>query len=210
MPEEGTTMPVPVPVLADEEQQQPQEMFRMGVHEWVETQQVAHGVRHDDYKQYHSYCTRRLSKLRHHPSVKKELVHSTKFQAASSGSSSNKGRPRHAFCSLSEDIYNTTTSTIGHANFLWVLLVSVECAWELQKAPSKTNRSHFIRRLNKAQQFATQLEDVAKETTDPTTYQECQAYAGWMKGNWALEKGDYKVRANAYCCVVDRAVGFVE
>jgi hypothetical protein len=82
-----------------------------------------------------------------------------------------------------------------HSHFLWVMLVSAERAWaqacEIKKGGS---RQHAIRRLQKAQQFATKLEEAAKVNCDAITYKECQAYAGWINGNWALEKGHYKVR----------------
>jgi hypothetical protein len=195
--------------------------FNIGVHSWIEIQQTSHGVRHDDYKQYQAYCTRRLSRLRHHPAVKKELVHSTRYV------SNTKGRPRHAFCARKvdkatysqddgkeNDVDNNETEEEGegtgvaatddeepltivpHENFLWVLLVSAERSWAhacgLQRSDQR-NRPHILRRLAKAKQFATRLEACAKLNADEATYKECQAYAGWMKGSWALEKGEFKV-----------------
>ena len=185
--------------------------FRIGLHSWIEAQQTLHGVRHEDFNQYQSYCSRRISRLRHHPSVKKELVHSTKYV------SNTKGRPRHAYCARKSDKASyepdaaieakedqdeteeadTPLTEVPHENFLWVLLVSAERAWahacSLQRS-SKRNRSHILRRLAKAQQFALRLEACAKINADEITYKECQAYTGWMRGSWALEKGEFKVR----------------
>lgn len=192
--------------------------FRIAVHSWIEAQQTLHGVRHEDYKQYQAYCSRRLSRLRHQPSVKKELVHSTKYV------SNTKGRPRHAYCARKADKASydldeknevgndqdgdeeedAPMTDVPHENFLWVLLVSAERAWahacSLQRS-TKRNRSYILRRLAKAQQFATRLEACAKINADETTYKECQAYTGWMKGSWALEKGEFKVRNCRTICI---------
>ena len=166
--------------------------FSIAIHAWIETAQTSHGVRHEDFGQYHRYCTRRLSRLRHDPDVKKDLLHSSKYASKSSTNASTKGRPRHAYC-VRDD--TAAMQIMPHSNFLWVMLVSAERAWtqacEIKKAGS---RQHAIRRLQKAQQFATKLEESAKINCDAVTYKECQAYAAWIKGNWALEKGHYKVR----------------
>jgi hypothetical protein len=70
-------------------------------------------------------------------------------------------------------------------------------------------RHHSLRRLKRAQQLAHQLEQVALQfsqlahdyqdlsppvVVDARTVQECQAYASWMRANWALEMADWKVR----------------
>lgn len=55
-------------------------------------------------------------------------------------------------------------------------------------------RQHSLGRLKRAQRFATQLEEMARATADQRTILETQAYGGWMRGNWSLEVGDWKVR----------------
>jgi signal recognition particle subunit SRP68 len=173
--------------------------FSIGIHAWIETAQTSHGVRHEDFGQYHGYCTRRLARLRHNPDVKKDLLHSSKYAKSNAKSNthtststvSHKGRPRHAYCARDD---TAAMQVVPHSHFLWVMLVSAERAWaqasEIKKGGS---RQHAIRRLHKAQQLATRLEASAKINCDAVTYKECQAYTGWMKGNWALEKGHYKV-----------------
>jgi hypothetical protein len=80
--------------------------FHLDIHAWVET----HGVRHDDYAQYHAYCTRRLARLARSPSdARPYLVHSSKYASTSSSTSSSGGNKakgsRHAFCSRSHDTF---------------------------------------------------------------------------------------------------------
>jgi hypothetical protein len=92
-----------------------QELFHLDIHAWVDVQQTCHGVRHDDYAQYHGYCTRRLSRLSHKPdNVKSYLVHSSKYASSSLSSTTTTTKPtksktsRHAFCSRSHDTFALT------------------------------------------------------------------------------------------------------
>lgn len=179
MPEEATTEATK-PAL------EPQN-FSLPIHGWIESAQTSHGVRHDDYAQYHAYCSRRLSRLRHHPDVKKDLVHSSKYS-----SSGSKGKPRHAYCPRDD---TAGMEIVPHINYLWTVLVSAERSWaqacELKKIQGK--KQHVLRRLRKAYQFAIRLMELAKVNCDPVTQKESEAYAGWIHGNWALEKADYEV-----------------
>lgn len=135
-------------------------VYHMDVHSWMETQQTSHGVRHDDYAQYHAYCTRRMARLARKPSdAKQYLIHSGKYAPLPSGTGGKPkgGAHRHAFCSRSQDTFGRggkgdadagNTSNEGspeasprvapHVNVLWYLLVSAERAWahanELQRA----------------------------------------------------------------------------
>jgi hypothetical protein len=102
--------------------------FHLDLHAWVEAQQTAHGVRHDDYGQYHGYCTRRLSRLSHQQDAKQYLIHSSKYasplpanegeddKAQSENKSGNKkskkkgGGTRHAFVSRSHDTFALKTT----------------------------------------------------------------------------------------------------
>jgi signal recognition particle subunit SRP68 len=174
--------------------------------------QSAHGLRHDDYKQYHEYCTRRLSRIRHNREVRKELVHSAAYV---SGEKTRK----HAYIprDLPEDL--------NHENMLLVVLVDAERAWahscelkallheqlpknhEKAKAAPGSIRQHALRRLRRAQQLAIRFEDLCGLFSDVITQEEAKAYASWMRGNFALEVNDWKVRLTArtrslnYCFV---------
>lgn len=67
------------------------EKFSLPVHAVIDANQASHGMRHDDYKQYHAYCTRRLSRLRHAQSVRRDLVHSAAYV-------SGEKKKRNAYC----------------------------------------------------------------------------------------------------------------
>jgi signal recognition particle subunit SRP68 len=167
-------------------------------------------MRHDDYKQYHSYCTRRLSRLRHAHPVRRDLVHSAAYV-------SGEKKKRNAYCSR-EQVSNSE-------NALWVILVGAERAWahscELKALMKSTSaagntvvlaaeheksrsspgkiRQHALRRLKRAKQLATQFRDLCEQVCDERTILEAKAYAGWMRGNWSLEVGDWKV---CCCCAM--------
>jgi len=68
------------------------------IHATLDTMQSSHGLsrQNDDYKQYREYCTRRLSRLRHHKSVRTDLVHSMAYVKSSNKGGGNK--KRHAYC----------------------------------------------------------------------------------------------------------------
>jgi len=171
--------------------------IRVAVHSSIESMHNAHGLRHDDHKQYHEYCTRRLSRLRHNREVRKELVHSGTYVAG------EKTR-RHAYCSrdLPEDV--------NHENILFVVLVDAERAWahsselralvheqlpknhEKAKAAPGKIRQHALRRLRRAKQLAIRFEELCEQFGDETTQEEAKAYASWMRGNYALEVSDWK------------------
>lgn len=179
-----------------EESQTERAPFHLDLHAWIETQQAAHGVRHDDYGQYHAYCNRRLSRLSHLPEAKKYLANSSKF---ASDKSTAKGKGRHAFCSRQTDTFTKNEETgqweVPHNAILWYLVVLSERSWAhaclLQK--QKKKRQAVLRKLKKAKGWALQLVEMAKDHTDAVTFQECQAYASWMIANFALEKFEYQV-----------------
>lgn len=187
----------------DEEEKVSIPEFSIPIHSLIESSQTSHGLRHEDYKQYHGYCTRRLSRLRHNRAVKKELVHSAKFVA-------DKKLPRkNAFCPRDRP------EQVQHENHLLVVLFGAERAWahsceikalegnqrvgltaqneKARSSPGKI-RQHALKRLKRAKQLATELEEVAKDSADERTLLEAQAYGGWMRGNWSLEVSSWKVR----------------
>ncbi len=259
--DDGPTQDEPPPLTEhdDAKANLQQRVLSLPVHQWLETAQQSHGIAHHDYSQYHAYCTRRLSRIRHAKEVRKDLVHSSTYVSGSAGGGGGKQTRRHAYVPRNivpalpitaitsdeqdgndKDSAGTTAPAVLpkelHENVLWVLLVGAERAWahagELRarytdgntshqnnhnavlssissnKKPKRSPgqvRHHSLRRLKKAQQLAHQLEQVAKQFSqqqpekmpvmvDSRTVQECQAYASWMRGNWALEMADWKVR----------------
>ena len=66
-----------------------------------------------------------------------------------------------------------------------------------RSAPSKIRR-HYLRRLRRAAYFASQLEERCAASCDDRTVAEARAYASWMRGNVALEAGDYASAASEF------------
>lgn len=164
----------------------PQEIFQLDLHSWITAQQTLHGVRHDDYAQYHGYCTRRLHRLSHLPDAKKHLVCSSKYAA-------NKAPRRHAYCSRIED--TLAAEYVPHENILWYLLVLSERAWAQSKELAKQGkrRQQILAKLKRAVKWAVLLLQKAQVACDSSTQEECRTYVAWMKANYALEQLDYQV-----------------
>jgi hypothetical protein len=196
-------------------------MFHLDIHAWIEAQQTAHGVRHDDYAQYHGYCTRRLARLSHEKEAKQYLVHSTKYASPLPASNptetdhqdQNNKSPkkkksagsRHAFCSRSHDTLALSTQDeegnslpvpVPHINILWYILVSAERSWahsnQLQKSGT-AKRQQVLKKLKRASEWAKLLLEKAKTSADVSTVNECEAYCSWMSANYALERMKYQV-----------------
>jgi hypothetical protein len=199
-------------------------MFHLDIHAWIEAQQTAHGVRHDDYAQYHGYCTRRLVRLSHEKEAKQYLVHSSKYaspiltsqgeadqdQNKTSRKKKSAGS-RHAFCSRSHDTMALTTKDdqgnsipvpVPHINILWYILVSAERSWahsnKLQKSGT-AKRQQVMKKLKRATDWAQLLLKKAKASADASTVKECQAYCSWMSANLALERMNFLV---CFCQVI--------
>jgi len=152
----------------------------------IEQAQSNHGIPHQDYAQYHKYCTSKLERLRRLKEVRQHLVQNPKYV---DGTGKQK---KNAFCkrTLRGDEDKLVTR---HENVFWSALFQAERSWahacELQ---GSSGHSQVRRKLNKAQQWAQQLVSVANELKcSETTVLETQSYAAWMKGNACLEKKDF-------------------
>ena len=172
----------------------------ISIHALVDEMQTAHGLRHDDFKGYHAYCTRRLSRLRHHQAVKKDLVSSGAYV-------SGEKKRRNAYCKR-----ELPSDTVLHQDILLSIIVDAERAWahfnelkalirtpptdksheKYRSGPGKI-RQHCLRKLRRAKQLATQLEELCSRFADAETQEEAKAYASWITANFGLEKGDWKV-----------------
>ena len=178
------------------------ELFHLELHAWMDAQQTLHGVRHDDYSQYHAYCTRRLHRLSHLVDAKKYLVCSSKYASSSSTTAatttSTKAPKRHMYCSRLEDTFSSSSSdviAVPHVNILWYLLVLSERAWAQSKELAKQGkrRQQVLAKLKRAVKWASLLVLKAQLACDPSTVDECRAYEAWIKANYALEQGNYRV-----------------
>lgn len=84
------------------------EPFHMDIHKWI----TQHAPQHDDYGQYHSFCTNKLRRLKKQKDAKKYLAHSNKFvtvkvpSAGPEGDGGGSGKQkRHAYCSRNGDTF---------------------------------------------------------------------------------------------------------
>jgi len=178
-----------------------QELFHLDLHAWLDAQQTVHGVRHDDYSQYHAYCTRRLHRLSHLVDAKKYLVCSSKYASSSTTTmttattpSTTKAPKRHMYCSRLEDTFASDVA-VPHENILWYLIVLSERAWTQSKELAKQGkrRQQVLAKLKRAVKWASLAVLKAQLACDPSTVDECRAYEAWIKANYALEQGNYHV-----------------
>jgi signal recognition particle subunit SRP68 len=193
-----------------------QRIFALSVFETLARSQNSHGLMHEDYHQYHQFCTNRLYRLRHAKPVRRDLVHNSKYVEGVQ-------MRRNAYCPRNNSIVDTTKKpdndneednakgltsgptlfSIDHENHLLVPLYQAERAWaqaceiQKQKRPTKTQQL-VLRKLRKAIKFATTLESMSQTTCDEQTQQEGKSYLGWMEGNCALQKQNYHDALTAY------------
>jgi len=104
--------------------------YTLAIHKTISESRSTHGLRHGDYAQYRSYCTRRLSRLRHAKAVRRDLTHGSvgysKEKALASGKKAASRGGRHAFHPRADV---TAEDACRHENFVWVLIYDCERAW---------------------------------------------------------------------------------
>lgn len=160
-----------------EPQQQLPSLFRLNIFQVLSEAQSNHGINLNDYKQYRTYCTRRLVRLRHAQPVKQLLVHNSKYTETST-------KKKHQY------VKRDTPKDIIHENIIWELLIQAERCWAT--ANEKHPRTVVLRKYSKAVQFATQFFKVVQQSCDNITIQEAKSYTAWMVGNHQLQKRDYQ------------------
>lgn len=116
--------------------QRPQQPLTLHLHSELSSAHSTHGVSHDDYSQYASYCTRKLSRLRHDESVKRDLLHSRVYKSslstkAADDGGANKGggkAKKHAYRAI--DMTNLPSEVLAsHENYFWEPLYCAERCW---------------------------------------------------------------------------------
>lgn len=136
---------------------------------------------------YHAYCTRKLSRLRHDASVRSKLVHNPRF-------TSQEGK-RHAFASRKDP-------EVSHPNMLWVLVYQSErCGVQ---AKELSTASHVRRRLKKAVHHANKLAEVSAAVATPLFQSECQAYLAYWEGQLALSKKEHAQAVSHFARSIQR------
>eukprot|EP01102_Stenamoeba_stenopodia_P007895 TRINITY_DN222_c0_g3_i1.p1 TRINITY_DN222_c0_g3~~TRINITY_DN222_c0_g3_i1.p1 ORF type:complete len:674 (+),score=227.47 TRINITY_DN222_c0_g3_i1:191-2023(+) len=144
----------------------------------LNTARIQNGLRHNDYKRYREYCTRRLHRLRK----------SLRFLCG------NKGRY----------IKRTIDPNLIHnPKFFLFPLVQAERAWahamELKEGSTNDStrvRFHFTRKLKKATAHAELFLSLCTKRGCDRTALEAEAYYCWLSGTFALEneKWDYALQ----------------
>ncbi|KAL7463400.1 hypothetical protein ACHAXS_003777 [Conticribra weissflogii] len=161
--------------------------LRIHLHSILLASHTLHGPAQEDYAQYSSYCTRRLSRLRHHRDVKKELLHCRLYKGAHSTRATTTSAPvgkggKHAYRPI--DLTNVPSPILAsHVNFFLEPLYCAERCWasslhfksliggsvggasekeplgNAKKEPSPGKlRAQSLKRLRKAVKYATLLE----------------------------------------------------
>lgn len=168
----------------------------------IATAQNEHGIPNQDFEQYHKYCTNRLTRIRHHSSLRSLLVHSSKYAGSSSDNAKGDKKKKHAFSSNQwsrlDNISDQTLNSVQQEYLLYYNLFQAERAWATSQHQKQSKRS----KLRKAVQWAEKLVQFAEKTTaqngTTTIPQEANLYASWMKGNSALEEQRYEAAYSHY------------
>ncbi|KAJ3170488.1 signal recognition particle subunit srp68 [Irineochytrium annulatum] len=140
-----------------------------------------HGLRHQDYQRYRQYCAKK--------------IHTVRGVAGLRQINNKKKYERKVVTSE-----NATSSRV-----LEILLFETERAWSYamqlkrestqlkREYPNSEPRSrhHLVKRLKRASQSAARLESVCRDTCDPTTSLDIQAYAHVMGGYVLLERQEW-------------------
>jgi RNA-binding signal recognition particle 68 len=80
-------------------------MVTLNIFQKLDEAQNTHGVPVSDYAQYHTYCTKRLDRLRHNKAVRTQLVHNQRYVEGVTG------RRRHAYCSRKQTFADASSSS---------------------------------------------------------------------------------------------------
>ena len=207
---------------ADVDPPKQQVLFSLNIFETLDKSQNTHGVMHEDYHQYQVYCTNRLRRLRHDKAVRRDLVHNSKYaegvqmrrnaycprngKAKKQQQQQPKGdseKSETEETNEEEEEETVEPTIIEHENFLWVPLYQAERAWaqacdvQKQKRANKTKQL-VLRKLRKAMKFVATLQEMSTRACDEATQEEIASYAGWMKGNYALQKAEYRSALESY------------
>lgn len=163
--------------------------IELPIYESVRECQLQHGLKYDDHRQYRSYCSRRLHRIRRSLNVHQSIPSTAKA--------------RHQRARKLMDVSNTMVLEAGEKKddyaqrMLIIPLCLAERAWsyamqlkqEVAEYPRK--RFHLVRRLKKAAEFATKFEKLVHDPESPCserTKKEATAYAAYMNGLYNMER----------------------
>eukprot|EP01138_Halocafeteria_seosinensis_P007273 gb/GECG01007436.1/.p1 GENE.gb/GECG01007436.1/~~gb/GECG01007436.1/.p1 ORF type:complete len:193 (+),score=23.68 gb/GECG01007436.1/:1-579(+) len=156
--------------------------------ETLRTAQAQNGLRHEDYRSYRQYCSRRLRRIRTGKQIK--LTH-------------GKGR---AFVPkpITKDI-------VSDKRHLELLLFNAERAWAYalqlkndngQEGMPPRAHHHMMKRLRKAFSWAETLRSIAHETATPETILEAEGYVSYLYGVIAIEEEAWVDAAGSFAATI--------
>ncbi len=185
-----TDAPSP-PQLQEDEVFTPTSNFSIPIHSLLHTAQQSHGiVPHNDYAQYRTYLTNRLSRIRHHKAVFRNLTHGPKSKrerdetTTTTATSSYKKGGKHSFQPRDEI---TVEKACNHIHFILDGIYMAERSWahsmelkgvyeeyissnnttatttltkKKKQRPPGKVRQHYINQLKKAVKHVEQLETI--------------------------------------------------
>jgi hypothetical protein len=177
--------------------------IELPIYEYVREAQLQHGLKYDDYRQYRSYCSRRIHRIRRSLNVHQGIAPSAKARH-------QRGRKLMNISNLM--VLEAGEKVPEYAERMLVIpLFLAERAWsyamqlkqETAECPRK--RFHLIRRLEKAAQHATRFEKLCHDPESPCTdrtKKEATAYAAYMNGLYKMERENWaEAKEHFYNCL---------
>ena len=151
----------------------------------AKTSQMKNGLRHQDYRRYRQYCTRRLRRIRKNNQVR--------FMYANP-----KGRQY--------EFHEVRPEDVKDERFIIIPLMMAERAWSYAMQLKQDNENddfprkyfHMKRRLTKAARWSTTLKDLCATVGDARTALEAEAYEAWMHANLTLENENWSGAVEKY------------
>jgi hypothetical protein len=171
----------------------------------IKNAQQKHGLRHQNYQRYRTYCSDKIKRVRtclkfthHHKCTPK--YKNPKFQL----------RP------VTEDV-------IDNARFFEILIFEVERAWayamqlkyESNDDELSRKKFHKMNKLRRALEHAVHLEQIAKNhpRVDSTTKLEIQAYCDYIGATYGVEAKQWKTAEELYkkvCAIYGKLIDVVD
>ncbi|CAB4064511.1 SRP68 [Lepeophtheirus salmonis] len=150
--------------------------MRLELLKLIKDAQQKHGLRHNDYQRYRSYCGRRIARLR--KALNFVQIEKKKF--------------------VKKDVDGESLKV--SEKFLLIPLMDAERAWsyglqlkfEMQSEPRK--KYHMIGRLRKAVEHANFLKELGKESCDARSKLEIEAYSALLSGTLYFETNEEESR----------------
>lgn len=178
--------------------------IELRVYEYVRDAQLQHGLKYDDHRQYRSYCSRRIYRVR------RSL---NKHQGIAPSSKARHQRGRKLMDVTTAMVLEAGEKVPEYAERMLIIpLFLAERAWsyamqlkqEVAECPRR--RFHLVRRLYKAAQHATRFEKLCHDPDSPCTERtkkEATAYAAYMNGLYKMERENWaEAKEHFYNCLM--------